>query len=459
MKKVMFFLILSIAYVSAQTKMSFEFDYARFKYDSTQTYLEIYYSIGQGSLTSYSIDNKLLIGTYLDISLRDTLINNVLVNRTYKSETEIDTTQSELYKGKNLIGNIGYTLPPGKYQLIITATDIADTTKFITYKENIVINSFSVNSYSVSDIQLATRIITDSKSTKSIFYKNTMEVFPNPHDIYTETMPVLFFYAELYNINLHADEGSNIILIQQLNDQNGNALESKHKIVPQNNSSIVEVGMVNLKKYPTGSYTLLLSLFQDSVYVGVASSKRFYLLNPSVIPVSSQISLSNMDVKSSEFGLYSEEECDEMFEVCTPISREQDIDTYEKLTSVDSKREFLFHFWKMRDMEPETPRNEFKDEYMERVTFVEGRYKTFTKRGVKTDRGRVYLINGEPDEIDYHANDYNTKPYEIWTYHSIEGGVVFVFGDITGYNDYEILHSTKRGELRDDNWQRRITVD
>ncbi len=31
--------------------------------------------------------------------------------------------------------------------------------------------------------------------------------------------------------------------------------------------------------------------------------------------------------------------------------------------------------------------------------------------------------------------------------------------EITGYNDYEILHSTKRGELRDDNWQRRITVD
>ena len=81
MKKVMFFLILSITYVSAQTNMSFEFDYARFKYDSTQTYLEIYYSIGQGSLTSYSIDDKLLIGTYLDISLRDTLINNVLVNK------------------------------------------------------------------------------------------------------------------------------------------------------------------------------------------------------------------------------------------------------------------------------------------------------------------------------------------------------------------------------------------
>ena len=455
----MIILLLFISCVSAQTKMSFDFDYARFRYDSTQTYLEIYYSIGQGNLQPYTVDNKTLLGAYLDISLRDTLINNELINKRYKSESEIDTSQSELYKDKNLIGNLGFAVPPGKYELIISSTDIADSTKFVKYKESIVIHNISNDKYSISDIQLATRIISDSKNPNSIFYKNTMEVFPNPHDIYTETMPVLFFYAELYNIDLHAGEGSNLTLVQQLNDQYGKALESKQKIVPQNNSSIVEVGVVNLKKYPTGSYSLLLSLFQDSAYVGLASSKRFYLINPSVVPVSTQVSLTNMDVKSSEFGLYSEEECDDMFEVCTPMARELDKDTYEKLSSVDSKREFLFHFWKMRDMKPDTPRNEFKDEYMERVTFVEARYKTFTKRGVKTDRGRVYLINGEPDEVDYHANDYNTKPYEVWTYHSIEGGVEFIFGDITGYNDYEILHSTKRGELRDDNWQRRITVD
>jgi len=35
---------------------------------------------------------------------------------------------------------------------------------------------------------------------------------------------------------------------------------------------------------------------------------------------------------------------------------------------------------------------------------------------------------------------------------------VFVFGDVTGYNDYQLLNSTKRGEIRDDYWQRRIMV-
>jgi len=113
----------------------------------------------------------------------------------------------------------------------------------------------------------------------------------------------------------------------------------------------------------------------------------------------------------------------------------------------------------MRDQIPETPKNEFKEEYLERVKVVDNKYKTFVKRGVETDRGRVYLQYGEPDEVDNYPNEYNMKPYEIWNYYSIEGGVIFIFGDITGYNNYELINSTKRGEIRDDTWQRRITVD
>lgn len=459
MKKIITIWILSLVSIAAQNKISFEFDYARFQYDSVSTYLEIYYSIGQGNLTPFNIEDQMLIGAYLDISITDTLINNILMNKRYISQNVIDTAHSELYINKNLIGNVGYVIPPGKYILTVTTTDIADTTNYFTYNEHIEIKYIDRKSYSISDLQFASKIITDSKNSKSIFFKNTMEVIPNPLLIYTEQMPILFFYSELYNLDLMENKGAKLNLFQQLNSSSGRVLESKRKVISQKNSSIVEAGAVNLKKYPTGSYSLQLSLFLDSMKVGISSAKRFYLINPSVLPVSDQVVLANIDMKSSEFGLYSEEECDEMMEVCRPIAREQDIDTYEKLTTLDSKRDFVFRFWKMRDMEPDTPQNEFKDEYMERVNFVEGRYKTFNRRGIKTDRGRVYLINGEPDEVDYHPNDYNTKPYELWTYHSIEGGVEFIFGDITGYNDYELLHSTKRGELRDDNWQRRISVD
>jgi len=70
----------------------------------------------------------------------------------------------------------------------------------------------------------------------------------------------------------------------------------------------------------------------------------------------------------------------------------------------------------------------------------------------------VYLVYGQPSEIDRYPNQTDTRPYEIWYYYDMEGGGQFIFGDITGFSDFMLLHSTKRGELRDDGWQRRIVV-
>jgi len=457
MKKTLLVLLLLISQIYSQDKISFEFDYAKFNYDSTKTYLELYYSLGQSTLSQFKEDNKTFIGAYLDIIIEDKISKKALINNRYLSKTQINDKDST-YKTQSLLGNLGFIISSGNYLLNIKATDIVDTNKTLTYSETFEVTKFSKDRYSLSDIQLATRIISDSKNEKSIFYKNTMEVFPNPHNIYTEQMPVLFFYVELYNLNLPKYQNKNLVLIQQLNDNQGKSLEVKNKKLTSDNFSVVEAGVINLKKFPTGSYTLILSIFEDSTQVGISSTKRFYLINQSV-QVKNTNQISNLDVKSSEFGILSEEECDDLFDVSNPIARKGDSDSYAKLQTLESKRKYLFNFWKMRDQIPETPKNEFKEEYLERVHFVDEKYRTFVKRGAKTDRGRVHLQYGEPDEIDNYPSEYNMKPYEIWHYYSIEGGVEFVFGDITGYNNYEMLHSTKRGELRDDLWQRRIIVD
>lgn len=457
MKKTLLFLSLFAIQLFAQNKLSFEFDYAKFNYDSTSTYLEVYYSLNQKSLTLFSEGSKSFIGAYLTVIISDTNSKEILLNRTYQSKTQI-TKDDESYKSQNLLGNFGFILKQGTYAFQITGTDIADSNKFLTYNEVITVKDYPADKFSISDIQLASRIVSDSKNSNSIFYKNTMEVFPNPHNIYSEQMPVLFFYSELYNLNLPQYSDKNLLLVQQLNDSYGNQLEIKRKSIPTNNKSVVEAGVLNLKKYPSGSYTLVLSIFEDSTGFGISSSKRFYLINPTVV-AKTNISSESMTVQSSEFGILSEEECDDLFDVSEPLYVANDRNDYEKLQTEESKREFLFNFWKRRDQIPETAKNEFKEEYLQRVRFVDERYRTFVKRGAKTDRGRVHLQYGEPDEIENYPSEYNMKPYEIWNYYSIEGGVVFIFGDVTGYNNYELLHSTKRGELRDDTWQRRITVD
>jgi hypothetical protein len=67
------------------------------------------------------------------------------------------------------------------------------------------------------------------------------------------------------------------------------------------------------------------------------------------------------------------------------------------------------------------------------------------------------MTYGEPSEIERFPNETESKPYEIWYYHELEGGVKFVFADLSGYSDYQLVHSTMRGELQDENWQSRIS--
>ncbi len=444
--------------VFSQNKIMFEFDYARFNIDSTNKYLEIYYSIGQQNLKEQVINNKSYVGAYLTIKISDSVNKKIIVDKKYTSKTLVVPSDTLSIK-KKLLGVLGYTLPIGEYQLNITATAMADSTNNFEYTEKIIIKKNNPNKYAISDIQLATRIISNSQNKESIFYKNTMEVFPNPEILYTEKMPILFFYSELYNLTPKSNKKRILTLVQQLSTIDDKTLDAKYKTVSTINNSIVEAGVINLKDYPTGKYILSLSLFEDSSEVGVSSSKRFFLFNPKKKGNLNQFSDNKLAFISSEFGIMSEEECDELFLKSQAIMIKSDTDTYNSLKNVDGKREFLFKFWGERDQEPATNVNEFKDEYLKRVQYVEHRFKTFVSRGINTDRGRVYLQYGEPDEIDNFPNEHNMKPYEMWLYHNIEGGVLFVFGDVSGYGNYELLHSTKRGELRDDYWRRRITVD
>jgi hypothetical protein len=92
--------------------------------------------------------------------------------------------------------------------------------------------------------------------------------------------------------------------------------------------------------------------------------------------------------------------------------------------------------------------------YLQRVLSASQRFHALNRDGWRTDRGRVFILFGEPDEIERFPSSQEAKPYENWHYYSIENGVEFVFIDRSGFGEYILVHSTKRGELRDDDWQR-----
>ncbi len=74
--------------------------------------------------------------------------------------------------------------------------------------------------------------------------------------------------------------------------------------------------------------------------------------------------------------------------------------------------------------------------------------------GWKTDRGRALIKYGSPSNIEPHLYDRGFKPYELWEYNNIprEAQALLIFADVTGFGEFDLLHSTVTGERKMGNW-------
>jgi GWxTD domain-containing protein len=70
--------------------------------------------------------------------------------------------------------------------------------------------------------------------------------------------------------------------------------------------------------------------------------------------------------------------------------------SWEGLVDPISRSEFIANFWKSRDQNPETPVNEFREEFDRRAAFADHRFVQDETRGSLTDRGMVFILIGPP---------------------------------------------------------------
>jgi len=454
MKNYLLLFVLLSNSLFAQTNFDFEFDYAQFGYDSTSNYVEFYYSFNQSTLKVGAENSHTNQEALLKIFIKNIQTNDTLVFNHWQLKHDIDTS---INSNQVLVGTLGFILPQGNYSCIVNGSDLHDQTMSKEIPEQLKVIPLLSGSLSISDIQLASKMIQGSENTNSIFYKNTFEVIPNPNVLFGENQPALFFYSELYNLLSPNLKSVNLKLNQAIYNSKGKLVKEKSKYFLRNTATRVEVGSQILSNFPTDTYTLVLALIDSTGNTGVSTAKKFYVYNPNIIVVDT-FETSSTSVLASAFGIMSEEELDDLFLKSKYIASKTEIEKYEKLSNEDGKREFMFEFWKNKDVNNETNENDFYKVYLQRVQTANERYSRMGREGWKTDRGRAYLIYGEPSEVERYPNQSEAKPYEIWHYNDLEGGVYFIFADLTGFLDYVLVTSTKRGEIRDDNWYNRIRV-
>ena len=95
-------------------------------------------------------------------------------------------------------------------------------------------------------------------------------------------------------------------------------------------------------------------------------------------------------------------------------------DAFRRLTANEARDKFIKDFWEIRNPNPGSTTNSYRDEIYQRIAFADARFSIGSgMEGWRTDRGRTYITLGPPQQKQVFRNSGNLYPIEIWFY----GGV------------------------------------
>jgi len=161
--------------------------------------------------------------------------------------------------------------------------------------------------------------------------------------------------------------------------------------------------------------------------------------------------LSQTSVRAPQAGQAANEQQKWLDDVSIIIT-DQEKKAFQQLTNDEQRQSFITNFWLVRDPTPGTPANEFRDEYNRRFAYANEHFTTPSGiPGSQTDRGKMYILNGPPDEIVSHPASgvyyrpnaegrgvTSTSPFETWRYRHTGGTIDNVI--------YEFVDKQKNGE-------------
>jgi GWxTD domain-containing protein len=137
----------------------------------------------------------------------------------------------------------------------------------------------------------------------------------------------------------------------------------------------------------------------------------------------------------------------------TYIISPEERNAFLQLDTNEEREQFIEQFWLRRSGNPDLPENDFKEEHYRRIAYTNEHFASGIP-GWKTDRGRMYIMWGPPDEIESHptggtydrpmeegGGSTTTYPWETWRWRYLEGigeNVILEFVDPSSSGEYHM---------------------
>lgn len=460
MKKYAFLLCAGMFFLSINASVTAYFNYAVFNIPGNSPFIETYLTIIGGSVKQKKLNNGYQGSVNVKVVISDGL--NVIKSNSYNLLSPVNKDTLTI---SSFIDNQRYSLSNGTYTLEITLSDNnAEKTTAFTHKEIINVN-FEGNRLSGSSIQPLESF--SKTNTPNTISKSGYDLIPYNVNFYPKNQNKLAFYFETYNTDTVLGKNKNFIysyFIERKEDlfKPQGVSGFKKQITAKVNPLLSQLDISQLE---SGNYYLVIQLKDEKNILQY--EKKWFFQRSNIIKTNDSIKVKQS--VNEFFGNFNNADSLKMFVECLwPISTEQQREwQINQAVKKDPElmKKYIIDFWQNRAADSVNPLQMWLS-YYKQVVEVNKSFKCGKQKGYYTDRGRVYLQYGAPNQRVVQNSESYSYPYEIWQYYRIQDQTnqqfytnkKFVFVNKNIADDcYKLIHSDMRGEVYNERWQYEVS--
>lgn len=341
-------------------------------------------------------------------------------------------------------------LDPGVYELTGYLKDKvmpnAPQHKFVM---DILLKDQMQNFVTLSDIEFVQSVSKTQKGMEMPHSKLGLDVLPLVTNSTYQDMDSLHFYLEAYNTD---KESEGVYFVNSFISLANSAskLKNYQRTIRQDSKPLDAIySGFDISDLPTQTYYLNIEIYSKEQVLIESTLKKFFVVN-TTMTLESGASASAFD----EIYKLTEDELNYYLHTLYYISTNTERDFVDALTTLDEKKNYFYNFWENR----KGASNAVKawTEYKVRVDYANQKFKASHLEGWRTDRGRILLQYGSPNDVQMYPSSNEKHPYDVWRYNKLktQSNVRFIF-----YNpneataEYVLIHSDMRGEINNPRYE------
>jgi GWxTD domain-containing protein len=307
-------------------------------------------------------------------------------------------------------------LPPGKYTVKFTLTDRGSKTSVAReIKANL--PQLKASQPLLSRVEFV-QSVSQKSDSDGVFDKGNRVVIPSVSRAFGgDDDTRLLFYLELYR---GADSLDRTVLETVIRHRSKGMVYRDTVHVAIDEPVIRQLREISIADMPPGDYELEITLRGRRMKELDKQREMFSVLW-------TQEALLKLDWKTAVSQI-------------SYIAVPNELSQIKKAKTYEERRVAFDGFWTQRDPSIGTEENETKREFYRRINVANRQFSNMRREGWRTDRGRIYIINGEPDEIDDEPYAINSVPYQVWHYYRNGKYRRFMFVDKDEDGDYRLQY-------------------